>query len=305
MPNLELSSTLSLHRAADRAKLALMAGKDSDTIQPSIEVPAEAAEATEFTPLLRTNIPSIRRDWRNITFAVIGTIETMGRLVFLIETIIMVTKSSSAYSLASPIIFLVAWVYATLLPIAQPALTTPYTLLFIYLASIISDFGAFYAVLASGSDWKTQITIIGHITSFLLSGACTLITLSFPMQLNGTPEVNEEGLKPALDDYANLWEWLTFSWMTPFVSLGVKNTVEERDVWQISHLLRSRIIMTKFRHFHRKTLLRRIISANFFDIFIDFALSVMLSPHGFSASSVNSIPVRLSRQLWRLFSHIF
>lgn len=279
-----------LYRAVDRARLALLAGKDPAAIRPSIEVPAEAVEATESTPLLSTNIHSTRRDWRNITFAVVGIIETATRVVFLLEAITRVMTDSSTYTLASPIIFLVAWVYATLLPIAQPALTTPYTLLSIYLSVIISDFGAFYA-------GNQRIGVVGHIISFILSGACAVIALRFPMQINGRPEVNEEGLKPALDDYVNLWEWLTFSWMSPFISIGVNKTVEEHDVWQLSHLLRSRIIMTKFRHFHRKTLLRRIIAANFLDIFVDFALTVTLPLCDFLCRVISSTPFRLYRQL--------
>ncbi|KAF8339574.1 uncharacterized protein EI90DRAFT_3151078 [Cantharellus anzutake] len=263
--------------AEERIKLALLAGKNPNAFESRVERPAEVAEATEFTP------PPSHRDWRNIMLAVVGFVEALSRTAVLINTFTGAVGVRSVFVLLSPILLLVAWIYGSLLPITRPVSTTPYTLLFIDLASILSDFAVFYPATSVNFDSMSrsqQIGLVAHIIDFFLTGVCIAIAFSFPMHLNGKPEVDEEGLKPALDDYVNLWQWVTFSWMNPFISIGRKDTVEEHDVWQLSHLLSSRILMTKFRHFHRKSLLRRIVAANFLDLFLDFALSVVSSTLG-------------------------
>ncbi|KAF8331910.1 uncharacterized protein EI90DRAFT_3154324 [Cantharellus anzutake] len=268
--------------AKERTRLALLAGKDPNAFETPVERPVEVAEATELTALLQNTVPS-RRDWRNITLAAVGFVQTLSRTAILVNTITKAINVRSDLILLSPMLLLVAWIYGLLLPVARPVSTTPYTLLLIYVASILSDFSVFYSATSDSFDsmsWNQQTRLVAHIIDFILTWICIAIAVSFPMHLNGKPEVDEEGLKPALDDYVNLWQWVTFSWISPFVSVGRKDTVEENDVWQLSHLLRSRILMTKFRHFHRKSLLRRIVAANFLDLFLDFVLSIVSSTLG-------------------------
>lgn len=195
-------------------------------------------------------------------------------LIYIVTEVIR--RNASPTSLASPIIFLVAWIYATLKPVVLPKLTVPYGILAVHSFSLLSALGMFYAAgLKLGEEGtQTPTSLILQIVNAFVTAIGISIIMSMPIHLNGEPTVDEDKLLPAMDDFVTLYQWLSFNWMTDFVAIGATRPVEESDIWQLSHLLRARVLMTKFRHYEGVTLLRRILSANALDLTLDFVFSV-------------------------------
>lgn len=277
------SLTRVLCREVDKAKLKVFSGEATDSKTTALaEIPDTAIlDATESTPLLKSNaVPSNstkHHTWKTIVLALLGALEVLGRASVLIFVAVQVIRRKDGpKSLASPIIFLVGWIYATLKPIIAPRLTVPYGILAVHGFSCLSGLGFLYAVGLEPANDNSQtpgslaLQIINIFITLL--GIC--IISSMPIHLNGEPTIDEAGLLPAMDDFVTLYQWLSFSWMTDFVSIGAVRSVEESDLWQLSHLLRSRVIMAKFRHWRGKTLLRRLLSANALDLGVNFVLSV-------------------------------
>ncbi|KAG8678115.1 hypothetical protein FRC08_018062, partial [Ceratobasidium sp. 394] len=96
-----------------------------------------------------------------------------------------------------------------------------------------------------------------------------------PLRVSGKPEVDAEGRLPALEDFCTLLEWMTFSWVSPLISIGATKALEERDVWQLSREMRTRVLMKQFLQLKRSSLLRRLLAANARDMFLDLALTVV------------------------------
>lgn len=265
-------------------KLNAYSGDKSVKKTPEPEIPPPTSgNVTEATPLLKSNTatPSStskkRHTWRSIALAILGVVEVAGRVAVLSHAITeLIRRNGGSGQLASPIVFLVAWIYATLKPIARPRPTVPYGILAVHLFSLLSSLGVFYVLGLHIGDESKQATacLPLHILNGFIAFFGISIIMSMPVHDNGEPTVGEDGLLPAMDDFVTLYQWLTFNWMTKFVAIGAERTVEESDIWQLSNLLRARVVMSKFRHLKRKTLLRRVIAANALDLFIDFVFSV-------------------------------
>lgn len=40
------------------------------------------------------------------------------------------------------------------------------------------------------------------------------------MEETGEPIIDPDAQPPAYDDFATLWQWLTFTWVSPVISIG-------------------------------------------------------------------------------------
>ncbi|KAF8310766.1 P-loop containing nucleoside triphosphate hydrolase protein [Clavulina sp. PMI_390] len=92
---------------------------------------------------------------------------------------------------------------------------------------------------------------------------------------NGT-DATYEALPPAREDSLNLYQWLTFNWIGDFVYLGTQRPLQESDVWQLSGIVRAKVVMTKFRNFRLGSkLMRRVVAANAIELLLDFVLTLV------------------------------
>ncbi|KAG8730641.1 hypothetical protein FRC11_006220, partial [Ceratobasidium sp. 423] len=96
-----------------------------------------------------------------------------------------------------------------------------------------------------------------------------------PLESFGDPAVDAEGRLPALEDHCTLLQWITFSWVSPLVALGSRQPLGEKDMWQLSRFMRTRVLMKQFSQLKRSSLLRRILAANARDLFLDLILTVL------------------------------
>ncbi|CAE7143619.1 unnamed protein product [Rhizoctonia solani] len=96
-----------------------------------------------------------------------------------------------------------------------------------------------------------------------------------PLGSFGEPTVDTEGRMPALEDHCTLFQWITFSWVSPLVALGSQRPLGEKDLWQLSRLMRTRVLMKQFSQLKQSSLLRKILAANARDMFLDLVLTVL------------------------------
>lgn len=270
-----------MNREAERLKLRLYSGETSADEVPPIDIPS-ASTVNESTPLLgaAAYIVPKKHTWRTRLLAILGAIEFVGRVFVLVTAITQVIQGQTRLDyLVSPIIFSVGWIYATLKLIAFPGLTVPYGVLSVYIISLFSTVGALYTTVLNSDDGANGTTTYFalHIASGVISLFGIGIIMGMPLELNGEPTIDEDQLLPAKDDFVTLYGWLSFNWMTDFVKIGAQRAVEESDVWQLSYLLRARVLMTKFRHFRRGSLIRRLLAANALDLTCDCVLTVSAS----------------------------
>ncbi|CAE6351129.1 unnamed protein product [Rhizoctonia solani] len=229
-------------------------------------------------------------NWRQITFTVLALLETAGWAVAVVN---QARHRDGLLALVTVIVALVSWVYAALRPSIRPSRTPYYDLLGIYFSHFLAACVALYeaSTSATGSiGFSTDR--LAHVLNSLLTFVGLVAIVNMPLSLTGKPEVNEDGLHPALEDYCTLWQWMTFTWVSPIISLGALRPLEEKDMWQLSRSMRTRTLMRKFLQVQRSSLLRRILVANAMDLFLDGSLTIISTVMNFSAPFFLNLTLR-------------
>lgn len=229
----------------------------------------------ETTPLLKgTSNPLSPSDlWRSAAVALLGALELGARTAVLSFTLSSVVQGeTTASALISPAIYCFAWFYAAVKPAFYAFKTLPLDLLAIHFLGLLSSIGTFYHIGTFRGNTSQAALILQTLNAVVTLCGLALIS-SAQLHDNGTPQV-EDGLLPAVDDYVTLWDWISFRWMSDFISIGTERSVEEEDVWQLTQLLRARTLMAKFRTYKQATLFRRLIFANALDLVTNYIFSV-------------------------------
>ncbi|KAG8717175.1 hypothetical protein FRC09_014648 [Ceratobasidium sp. 395] len=104
-----------------------------------------------------------------------------------------------------------------------------------------------------------------------------------PLNVFGKFYDDEDGNAPSLEDQCTLWQWISFTWISPLISIGAERPLDEKDVWQLSQRMQMRVLMKKFFGMKQPSLLHRLFIANAKDLFFDFALTVASTLMSFSA----------------------
>ncbi|KZV81042.1 hypothetical protein EXIGLDRAFT_658801 [Exidia glandulosa HHB12029] len=232
------------------------------------------ASADEATPLLAhgTQNKSTRitdgRSVVSVVLVLVALLEVSARIALYVRAGV---SGDSEWTNVPTLITLLIWTYAAIVPVISPPRTPPYTLLLIYSSNLLGSVLEFYVSLVDPevttlSPWRWSLLLqLAHPALCLLA---VLVILQMPTRITrAEPTKNAEGLHPALDDWATLGQWATFSWLSPLIALGTKTTLEENDVWQLPRNLRSRILMRKFdRVAKAQSFMNRLLIANARDI---------------------------------------
>ncbi|KAG8739619.1 hypothetical protein FRC10_005390 [Ceratobasidium sp. 414] len=237
---------------------------------------------TEHTRLL-TTADRIQRPklWRQLVLAALAVLEIAGWTATLARQ--TTGKYSSVFNVVTSSVRLGSWVYAALRPNLAPSCTPYYDLLVLYGCHFLAACVALYEV-GPGNI----VPVVDVLVT--LAGMSAIVTM--PLRVSGEPEVDAEGRLPALEDFCTLLEWMTFSWVSPLISIGATKALEEKDVWQLSREMRTRVLMRQFLQLkcvsrpekmekadnvgdRRSSLLRRLLAANARDMFLDLALTVV------------------------------
>lgn len=154
---------------------------------------------------------------------------------------------------------IVGWTYASLSSAFFPSPTPPYALLVFYAlqlaGSAVSGYhsllGVPHAPLSPPHQSQLAPTIFALISLALTLVGVTLI-MSLPLQVyDRNPQHDRNGYPPPLEDYCTLWQWISFSWLNPIITLAQTRPLEESDVSQLSKLSKSQVLLTKMRQVQR------------------------------------------------------
>ncbi|KAH7101324.1 P-loop containing nucleoside triphosphate hydrolase protein [Auriculariales sp. MPI-PUGE-AT-0066] len=212
-------------------------------------------------------------------------------LAELIHQIWVLVHHRSWTPLADPVslVQVVVWLYAALLPLLHPSPLPYYSLLSIYFSNVLSSLvNLFVTVLPSDPDslgsnlipnpLRFDLWPILHVCLCLLS---TVIVLDTPTRLTyGLPTKNAEGQNPALDDWATVFQWATFTWIDPLIAQGRKVALEESDIWQLGRKLRARILLKRFDEIKGRSFMWRLLKANARDLLITGTLILISATLG-------------------------
>lgn len=78
------------------------------------------------------------------------------------------------------------------------------------------------------------------------------------------------------EDNLTLWQFVTFSWMSPLITLGSTRQLNEEDVWSLSFEFQHKALHEQFREL-KGTVVRRLLAANGIDLVIISVLGVLQS----------------------------
>ncbi|KAI0003794.1 ABC transporter type 1, transmembrane domain-containing protein [Russula compacta] len=214
--------------------------------------------------------------WKSLLLSSIALTET---LVWLgVASFTIIQDERNLIFVASPFIFALTWLFATVRPIVRPKSTPPFDLFMFYLiftAFELVSLGAFaYNKHAHATPFPPPLTLAVHILNLCVLLILLSTVLSMPLAIpSSRVEKAKIGTSVSPEDYTTLWGWVTFSWVWPLVKRGTSTTLNEDDVWALSPTMQSRPVFVKFGNTKRATLLRRLWAANSLDLILDFVLT--------------------------------
>ncbi|KAG9104963.1 hypothetical protein FRC07_009677, partial [Ceratobasidium sp. 392] len=203
----------------------------------------------EFTPLLSDRgVLATQPDvWRQVTLVSLAFLQIVGwitRLIFLAQNAEFFEGYGTVISTA--IVTLVSWIYAALRPIVRPSRTPYYDLFTIYGARFLGACIGIYGSYDLATD-RTGFNWVLRGCNILICLAGLVVIAGMPLSVTQNPRVEESSNDSAsLEDRCTLWEWITFSWVTPIISLGTSRPLKEKDVWKLSYTMHTRVLMHKF-----------------------------------------------------------
>ncbi|QRV83260.1 ABC transporter [Ceratobasidium sp. AG-Ba] len=278
---------------------AVAAEEEAANIQPKTVTVPDADIPTERTSLLPQTGPVTRPDtWRQVALTLLATLQVAGWTISLVRRAASLHPSNGVgiFNLVSVAIRLASWTYAALRPNVRPSRTPYYDLLALYSTHFLAAcVGLYEASTVPTSDSSLTVGHLGRVLDSMITLAGVVLIVNMPLNITGKPEKNEEDLLPALEDHCTLWQWMTFTWVSPIISLGALRPLEEKDVWQLSKTMRTRVLMRKFLQVKRSSLLRRILVANAMDLFLDGSLTFVSTVMNFSAPFFLNLTLRAMR----------
>jgi len=127
------------------------------------------------------------------------------------------------------------------------------------------------------SDWDNEestssrnistINVAVSLIPFLI-----VINLPFRPASMGQADIAKAYAEPSEklrspEDNLTLWQFMTFSWVAPLISLGKKRKLEVSDVWKLGYEFQHRHLHEAFRQL-KGSVIRRLIRANWIDLAI-------------------------------------
>ncbi|KIJ28632.1 hypothetical protein M422DRAFT_784503 [Sphaerobolus stellatus SS14] len=234
--------------------------------QNSAEAPSDAFKAN-------------RTVWRTTCLSGLALGEMLTWLA--IASYRVVTTRTLNYWMVSAFMIAFSWLPAVVLPLFRPKVTAPIDLF----ALFTLEFAA--AAFHVGTLWydhqslgisPSQWALLGVCLNFTVIVTLLAIVLYMPANVPTSQFIAENiGKSISPEDYSPLWAMITFEWILPLIKKGNKQPLKRDDVWELSPTLQSRAVHTKFASMKRKSLFRKLISANALDFSMNFILTLVSS----------------------------
>lgn len=216
----------------------------------------------EHTPLVGKARPAPRPSYAAAALASLALLHLLFWLAlsaFRIET-----QASAAPAGLVPAAQLIAWSWTLLRALTSRHDTPPYDLLAVFVLQLLGDVVRIYDLWAVADS----LTVL-HSVSAILCAAGLATIFSLPLSDSGLVTETD-----AAEDRCTLWQWITFSWLSPLISIAINRTLEKADVWRLSRSCRSSLLLSKFKQTPGSTLPRKILRANGHDILLDVTLTL-------------------------------
>ncbi|TGJ87988.1 hypothetical protein E0Z10_g738 [Xylaria hypoxylon] len=179
---------------------------------------------------------------------------------------------------------IVPWVAGFFITVVDLPKRTPKILLAIYFTSLVCGLVA----LITNFDKTHKIHIL-RVTALGIDLAALLVILVMPMR---DPTLNTTGIAGKKDsptwelrspeDNLSLLQFMTVSWLSPLISRGYKNQLNDEDVWFLPYEFQHKQLHMLFRELKGPVWVRLIL-ANGLDLFIISTLGILEAAANLSA----------------------
>ncbi|KAG1837297.1 hypothetical protein F4604DRAFT_1843943 [Suillus subluteus] len=190
----------------------------------------------------------------------------------------IITNKADIWTGIAQLLIAATWIYASCKPIFWPKPTIHFDLftLFVlhFVFGIILLGGTLYDYEVFGVPLPPYLPFLGLIFNLVAILVVMTVVGNMPFELPSNRIKKEDiYVKHSPEDYATMWEWITFSWVYPLITRGSNMTMTEDDVWKLSPTQQSRPVFIKFSTIIRSSLLRHLWAANSQDLLLDFGLT--------------------------------
>ncbi|KAI1827991.1 ABC transporter [Xylaria intraflava] len=176
------------------------------------------------------------------------------------------------------------WIAGLFLTLLDRPRRTPKTLLALYLTSLVCSLIALAATFEATNNVDTLHFAVPSVALVAL-----FVILAMPMR---NPALDKAGIaargdSPTSDlrspeDNLSLWQFMTVSWMSPLISRGYRNQLNDGDVWLLPYQFQHKLLHMLFRELEGPVWLRLTL-ANGLDLFIISTLGILEAAANLSA----------------------
>ncbi|KAI1096113.1 canalicular multispecific organic anion transporter 1 [Rostrohypoxylon terebratum] len=212
------------------------------------------------------------------------------------------------------ILELAPWVVALLITIVSRPRKTPKTLLALFLATVVYGFVS----LVLWYDETGRVNII-HVVSVAVALTTIFLILAMPLR---DPGLDPTGIADSAypptsqfrspEDNLSLWQFMTVSWLSPLVTKGFKDLLNDGDVWILPYDFQHERLHILFRDL-KGSIVKRLLLANGLDLFIITFLGIVETTANLAnpallkylLQSIEAIPNRTQESIFYAFAILF
>nr|GAT43756.1 predicted protein [Mycena chlorophos] len=232
----------------------------------------EAEAAADHVDSDEIDVQPVPR-WRARVFAFVGVVQSLTWAALAVASVTQ--NSSDKFTVIQLGLVAATWLYTVVRSVALPPQTAPFDLFVVYALQLIGVgvvLGGYAFEHAHGDAPLPSKFAFGAVVCYAaVIAAMLVLAINIPMNLPSTRVKKEDiGKTVTPEDYATIYQWMTFSWVYPLIKKGTHNTLNDEDVWRMSPTLQSLPVFVKFQALYRSTLLRSLVFANFHDLVFDF-----------------------------------
>ncbi|KAG1809100.1 uncharacterized protein BJ212DRAFT_1484598 [Suillus subaureus] len=207
--------------------------------------------------------------WRTVLLSFVALIQAL--LWSAAGAYNIITNKAYIWTGITQLLIAATWIYASCKSAFWPKPTIHYDLFTLFVLhfafGIILLGGTLYDHEVLGVPLPPQLPFLGLIFNLIAILVVMTVVGNMPFELP-SDRIKKEDIyvKHSPEDYASMWEWITFSWVYPLITRGSNMTMAEDDVWNLSPTQQSRPVFIKFSTVIRSSLLRRLWAANSKDL---------------------------------------